>query len=92
MILIEVRELDSGDIQYVNVDSIDRIIGKSPHKTYLSGCTNNGGIYVEESINEIFKLIRIAYDKDIRDYCKEKECLWYKEFKADLYSKENKYW
>jgi len=81
MILIEVRELDSGDIQYVNVDSIDRIIPKSPHKTYLSGCTNNGGIYVEESINEILKLIRYAYHTDIRDYCKEKEYLWNKEFK-----------
>ena len=77
MILIEVRELDSGDIQYVNVNSIDRIIPKSPHKTYISGCTNNGGIYVEESIGKILKLIRIAHDKDIRDYCKEKEDLWW---------------
>ena len=77
MILIEVRELDSRDIQYVNVNSIDRIIPKSKHKTYISGCTNNGGIYVEESIGEILKLIRIAHDKDIRDYCKEKEDLWW---------------
>ena len=80
MILIEVRELDSGDIQYVNVDSIDRIIPKSPHKTYLSGCTNNGGIYVEESISEILKLIRLAYHTDIRDYCREKEDLWNHKF------------
>ena len=36
-----------------------------------------GGIYVEESIGEILKLIRIAHDKDIRDYCKEKEDLWW---------------
>ena len=76
MILIEVRELDSGDIQYVNINSIDRIIPKSPHKTYLSGCTNNGGIYVEEGISEILKLIRLAYHTDIRDYCREKEDLW----------------
>ena len=91
MILIEVRELDSGDIQYINVDSIDRIIPKSPHKTYLSGCTNNGGIYVEESISEILKLIRLAYHTDIRDCCGKKENLWNKELKANLYSKENKY-
>jgi len=91
MILIEVRELDSGDIQYINVDSIDRIIPKSPHKTYLSGCTNNGGIYVEESISEILKLIKLAYHTDIRDYCGKKENLWNKELKANLYSKENKY-
>jgi hypothetical protein len=77
MILIEVRELDSGDIQYVNVNSIDRIIPKSQHKTYISVSTMVGGIYVEESIGEILKLIRIAHDKDIRDYCKEKEDLWW---------------
>ena len=87
MILIEVRELESGDIQYVNVDSIDRIIPKSPHKTYLSGCTNNGGIYVEESIGEILKLIRLSYNADIRDYCIEKEDLWW--HKMD---KRNKDW
>ena len=87
MILIEVRELDSGDIQYVNINSIDRIIPKSPHKTYLSGCTNNGGIYVEESIGEILKLIRLSYKADIRDYCIEKEDLWWPKM-----DKRNKDW
>ncbi len=69
MILIKVTEFDDNHEQYINVDSIKRIVPQGPNKTYLSGCVNNGGIHVRENIKEVLKLIKLAYGMDIRDYC-----------------------
>jgi hypothetical protein len=69
MILIKVTEFDDNHEQYINVESIKRIVPQGPDKTYLSGCTNNGGLEVRENIKEVLGLIRLAYEVDIRDYC-----------------------
>ena len=69
MILIKVTEFDDNHEQYINVDSIKRIVPQGPNKTFLSGCTNNGGMYIRENIKEVLKLIKLAYEMDIRDYC-----------------------
>ncbi len=69
MILIKVTEFDDNHEQYINVDSIRRIVPQGPNKTFLSGCTNNGGMHIRENIKEVLKLIKLAYEMDIRDYC-----------------------
>jgi len=69
MILIKVTEFDDNHEQFVNVDSIKRIVPQGPNKTFLSGCTNNGGMYIRENIKEVLKLIKLAHEEDIRDYC-----------------------
>lgn len=55
-----------------NVNRIDRVFdevvvlnGKHKHKTYISGLTNNGGFYIQESYEEVIaKLIEIGHLKD----------------------------
>jgi hypothetical protein len=46
------------------VDEVSTVNGKHKHKTYISGLTNNGGFYIEETYEEVIaKLEIIGYVK-----------------------------
>ena len=58
-----------GDKFLANVNRIDRVLdevvvlenGKHKHKTYISGLTNNGGFYIQETYEEVIaKLKRLS--------------------------------
>ncbi len=54
-----------GDKFLANVNRIDRVLdevvienGKHKHKTYISGLTNNGGFYIEETYKEVLAKLK----------------------------------
>jgi len=54
-----------GNTFLANINQINRVVdevstenGKHKHKTYISGLTNNGGFYIEETYDEVIAKLK----------------------------------